>query len=433
MISTASARALRRSTRRCDWMTCATESPTRRTGFSAVIGSWKTMLTCEPRTRFNSRLESPTSETSPRRMLPPTCDAGGRRPRTERQVMGLPDPLSPTRPNASPGEIANETPRTTGVRPPSNATVRSSTLRPPALAIDTADVVGETVAEEAEEEPDDDDCETGEEDEPRGGRDEVSSVRDHHAPFRLRRLHAETEEPERGARDDVQHEVAHREHDRGSDDVRQHVAKHEARPGVAEAVRRHDVVAPLRAERLAADDPRVSDPAHDGDRDVEIAEARAEHRHDRDDQDEEGEGREDVDQPADHRVEPAAVIAGEQPHDRADDERNRHADDADLQVDPGREDDAREDVLAQLVGAEQMCPARPLQPRRKILLVRRVRRDQRRKHRDEADRYHPGDADPPRPAGARREAPGGAGAAGRKTDRVVRHVDFSSTRGSKKT
>ena len=289
------------------------------------------------------------------------------------------------------------------------------------------------VAEEAEEEPDDDDCETGEEHEPRSSRDEVPSVRDHHAPFRLRRLNAETEEPERGPGDDVQHEVAHREHDCRSDHVRQHVAKHEARPRVAEAVRRDDVLAPLRAERLATDDPRVGHPADDGDRDVQVAEPGAEHRHDRDHQDEERERREDVDQPARHRVEPAAVIAGEQPHGRADDERNRHADDADLQVDPRREDDAREDVLAQLVGAEQMRPARPLQPRRKILLVRRVRRDQRRKHRDEADQHHPGDADPPRPAGARREAPGGAGAAGRKTDRVVRHVDFSSTRGSKKT
>ena len=37
MISIASRRAARRSPRRCDWMTCATEAPTRSTGVSAVI------------------------------------------------------------------------------------------------------------------------------------------------------------------------------------------------------------------------------------------------------------------------------------------------------------------------------------------------------------------------------------------------------------
>src|SRR5581483_11410309 len=267
------------------------------------------------------------SERSPRRTRPPTAAAGGSRPSTERHVRLLPEPLSPTRPNASPGAISNETPRTTGVAPPLKAIVRSSAWRPAALAVDTADVVGKPVAEEAEEEPDDHDRETGEEDEPRSGRDEVAPVRDHHAPLRLRRLHTEAEEPERGAGHDVEHEVAHRKDDRGRDHVRQHVPEHDPQPRVAEAVRRDHVLTAFRAERLAAHDPRVRHPADDRDRDVEVAQARAEHRDDRDDKDEERERREDVDDAADHGVEPAAVVAGEEPDDRPDDERDRDADD----------------------------------------------------------------------------------------------------------
>ena len=65
-----------------------------------------------------SRSETPSSVirpvvTAPRRQQPED---------RARQVRLLPEPLSPTRPNASPGAMVKDTPRTTGRLPPRNAT-----------------------------------------------------------------------------------------------------------------------------------------------------------------------------------------------------------------------------------------------------------------------------------------------------------------------
>ena len=84
--------------------TSAICSPTRVTGFSAVIGSWKIIAMRVPR-RSRRRLFSAVSVSSPSNsVLPPVGrSASGRRPMTADAVTDLPDPLSPTTQTISPG------------------------------------------------------------------------------------------------------------------------------------------------------------------------------------------------------------------------------------------------------------------------------------------------------------------------------------------
>src|SRR6185503_12902389 len=131
-----------------------------------------------------------------------------------RHVRLLPDPLSPTRPNASPEATVNDTPRTTGRPSPAKATVRRSTSRASLGGMDPADDVGRAVANEAHEEAGHDGREAREHHDPRGGQDEVAALGDHHAPLGGRRLDPEAEEAERRPRQDVEHEVAHAEDER---------------------------------------------------------------------------------------------------------------------------------------------------------------------------------------------------------------------------
>ena len=156
----------------CDWITCAIASPTRRTGLSAVIGSWKTIAMLDPRSACISPVVAARGATaSPYVIRPRTAAPRGSSRRMARQVRLLPDPLSPTRPNASPEAIVNETPRTT--RPPAageRRPSRSVDLEAPRLArMDPAHDVGRAVADEAHEEAGHDDRETGEDHHPRGG------------------------------------------------------------------------------------------------------------------------------------------------------------------------------------------------------------------------------------------------------------------------
>src|SRR5205823_11330446 len=301
-------RASVRVTSACDRMTCEIAGPTRSTGFSAAIGSWKTMPTADPRNLLRRRGESSSSEVCPSRICPDVLEPGGRRPRIARQVIDLPEPLSPTRPYASLAPTTNDTSRT--ISRPAMPTVRRSTRSPSDSRIDSPDVVREAVAEQADEESQDDDRKAREDHQPRIGDEEVPAVGDHRSPRRCGTLHSETEETDRRADQDVQDEVAHREDQRRRDDVRQKVPPHDAHAPVAETVRGEHVFALLRAQRLGAHEARVGDPAHRRDRDVEVAETGAQHRDDRDHEDEERKRREDVDETTADDVEQPAEVAG---------------------------------------------------------------------------------------------------------------------------
>src|SRR5262245_63138144 len=111
--------------------------------------------------------------------------------RTARQVRLLPDPLSPTRPNASPGAIVKDTFRTTDRPSRVNVTVRRSTSSASLRAMDPAHDVRGAVADQAHEEARHDDGDARKDHDPRGREDEVAALGDHHAPLGSRRLHAE--------------------------------------------------------------------------------------------------------------------------------------------------------------------------------------------------------------------------------------------------
>src|SRR5215813_4662370 len=169
-------------------------------------------------------------------MIRPLMEAPrGTSRRMARQVRLLPDPLSPTRPNASPGAIVNDTFRTTDRPSRTNVTVRRSTSSASLRAMDPTDDVRRAVAHEAHEEARHDDGDAREDHDPRGSEDEVAALGDHHAPLWSRGLHAETEEAERRAGQNVENEVAHPENEGRHHHVRQQVAEHDADVSVSEA------------------------------------------------------------------------------------------------------------------------------------------------------------------------------------------------------
>ena len=94
--------------------------PTVKTGLSEVIGSWKTIEICPPRTWRISRFERPRrfrprSRTSPDSIRPGRSTSR----RMESAVTDFPQPDSPTRPSVSPSAISNDIPSTARATPSS--------------------------------------------------------------------------------------------------------------------------------------------------------------------------------------------------------------------------------------------------------------------------------------------------------------------------
>src|SRR6266849_3816893 len=124
--------------RRCAAIASSIWNPTRSTGLSEVIGSWKIIATSLPR---NSRISSSViwaTSFSPYRIRPLVIFPGsGISRRIESAVIVLPDPDSPTMPTISPRSTSKLTPSTALTTPPDvkNWTRRSWTLRSGARAL----------------------------------------------------------------------------------------------------------------------------------------------------------------------------------------------------------------------------------------------------------------------------------------------------------
>ena len=158
----------------------------------------------------------------------------------------------------------------------------------------------------------------------------------------------------------------------------------------------HELELP-RAQRLPAHEPRVAHPADHRQREHDVGQARAEDGDERDRQQDPGKRHQHIDDPADHIVHTPAEVAGNRAEQHADGRRHRHDREADQQRDARARQQAREDVAAELVEAERMREARPLEPARQLLRRRIVRasaaaRTARRQtaieHDDEADADH---------------------------------------------
>src|SRR5262249_26137792 len=140
-------------------------SPTRITGFSALIGSWKIIDRWAPRSRWRSapRRSSRFRPGRPEYSTSPTDHTGGDgiSPMSVRHVTLLPQPLSPTRPRISPARSENETSSTARTTAPSASMYvwRPDTRRisSAATSVTGAKEVGEAVADEAEADAHEDD------------------------------------------------------------------------------------------------------------------------------------------------------------------------------------------------------------------------------------------------------------------------------------
>ena len=91
---------------------------TRSTGFSVIIGSWKIIAMSRPRSWRQRAGVAPRSSSPLKRMLPSTMRPGSSsRPISEKPVMLLPEPDSPTRPRISPAARCRSTPSTARTTP----------------------------------------------------------------------------------------------------------------------------------------------------------------------------------------------------------------------------------------------------------------------------------------------------------------------------
>lgn len=138
---------------------------------------------------------------------------------------------------------------------------------------------------------------------------------------------------------------------------------------------------------VSAREPRVRGPCGDRDRDDRVDDARPERRREREREHDLRERERDVGDPHERAVDEAAAVAGR----RADREPDRHDDrddeDRDAEREPRARDQTREDVAAELVGAEPVRRgAGRQQPVGEHLAQRVVRHDERRDERDRDER-----------------------------------------------
>jgi len=141
----------------------------------------------------------------------------------------------------------------------------------------------------------------------------------------------------------------------------------------------------------------------DADRDHRIGEAGAEKGGQRDRQDEERHREHGVGDAHEQAVDPAPGVAGEQPDGHAEGERDRDRDETGEERGAGTVDHARQDVPADLVGAEEVRRARRLAHQEEVGRLGTVGSEQGRKscRRDEEqnhDRAEDGAPAPDQPA-----------------------------------
>ncbi len=167
----------------------------------------------------------------------------------------------------------------------------------------------------------------------------------------------------------------------------------DARGAGAERALGEDEFGLLQRQRLGPHEPAVAgrEARHDDDDDRLDA---------RSDQGDEGEGEHDrrkranrVEDEDDGIVEPARTVTGDEPEDPTDDHGKRHRDERHFEGDPRADDDAREDVAAELVGAEEMSERGFRQFLRNCNTRRIVRRDPIGEHGREDDGDDKGQAE----------------------------------------
>jgi hypothetical protein len=228
----------------------------------------------------------------------------------------------------------------------------------------------------------------------------VAAVGEHIAPGGRGRLDAEAEKAERRLEDDHARHLEGAEHQRGAHDSGQEMPPQDAlvpRPEPARGL--HELLI-AQHEHHAAGGARVHRPGGHREHDDDVPERRPQQGHDREREQDEREGELQVDAAHDHGVEPAAVVAGEQPERDAEQSRGKDRGQAHRERDPRAVDDPAQDVAAQVIRAEpergaaaRVHEARRLEPDQDLLGRRRAGRDAVGEKRQHAHRGHDDEAD----------------------------------------
>ena len=236
---------------------------------------------------------------------------------------------------------------------------------------------------------------------------------DAHAEERQRRLEQDVGRDQQGGVDDQRRE-----------EVRQDLAHDDPPVRGAQRAGRLDELLLAQGQDLAAHDARDVGPVddrddHDDDGEagldeaVEAALRAGAGRRQAEAEEQDREGQHHVDGARQQRVDPAAVEAGQQADDRADEDGDAGRDQGHLERDAGAVDRAREDVAAEAVDAERMLGGRAGRRAEDVERLRALHAragragdldDQRREDRDEDQQHDEARARPWRPC------PGGGGA-----------------------
>src|SRR5215472_4610773 len=135
------------------------------------------------------------------------------------------------------------------------------------------------------------------------------------------------------------------------------MAQHDAHHGATEAPDGLHELAAAQHEDLGAQDARIADPAAESDDHHESGKARPEDGDDTDGEEDEWEGELGVRHRHDELVDAPSAIARGEPEGGADEAAHDHRGQPDHQRDARAENHAREDVTAEVIGAEEMWVA----------------------------------------------------------------------------
>ncbi len=173
------------------------------------------------------------------------------------------------------------------------------------------------------------------------------------------------------------------------------MAQHDAEGRGAHQPHGRNIVGMAHGQRFGPRDAGIGRPGGDGDGENGILDAGAHGGDEGERQDELGKGEEDIGDAHQHRIHPSARIAGDSTDEQADRCCDDCHEDDDEQRQPRAVDEARENVAALVVGAEQKAGgARRQQPRGgEIAGNRRMRRQKIGKERDEDQQHEDGEAE----------------------------------------
>jgi hypothetical protein len=155
-------------------------------------------------------------------------------------------------------------------------------------------------------------------------------------------------------------------HDQRRQDIGQDLAQHDMAPGSAQCPGGFHVFDFAGRQGLAADHAARHHPFLIDQDQQDVLQARPHHGDQGDGENQIGKAEQDIDHPGNHNIGPAAQVAGGEAGHDANAGSHRDHDDADEYGNPRPIDDARQDIAAQGVAAQQIGPFAARHPGRRL-------------------------------------------------------------------